>query len=116
MKIGDGTTRLQLTGKGTGAAAAFDVFAGQVTSGTLSGQAPLMGRSTVADGASGPGNTVVSAAKDAAITLWKGIAGAEQAVTSATNTFADVVAGVSFTVSRVETDPVTLLGPATTRR
>ncbi len=108
VNIGDGTTRVQLAGRSTGTAAAFDLYAGDVTADTLGGSVALMGRTTAADGATGPGNTVVTAARNAVITLWKGVAGAEQAVTSATNTFSDVVAGVGFTVSKVESDPVTV--------
>ncbi|WP_028048002.1 flagellar filament capping protein FliD [Cellulomonas sp. URHE0023] len=89
-----GSTRLQLTGKDTGAAAAFEVFAGtaaDVTAGTAQAVS-LTGSRT---------------AQDAKVTLWPGTGAAQQA-TSKTNTFSDVLTGTSFTVSKVETDPVTL--------
>ncbi len=87
-------TRLQLTGTTTGAASAFTIFAGtkdEVTAGT----------------ATAVTLTPTRTAQDAKITLWPG-SGAAQAATSATNTFSDVLAGTSITVSKVETDPVTL--------
>ncbi|MBO9553073.1 flagellar filament capping protein FliD [Cellulomonas sp.] len=90
----DGQTRLQLTSTSTGEAGGFELFAGtkaQVTGGTATA-VPL---------------THTRTAQDAAITLWSGSAAAQQ-VTSSTNTFSDVLANTSITVSAVETDPVTL--------
>lgn len=90
----NGTTRLQLTAKDTGAAAAFEVYAGtkaEVEGGTATAIGLVASRT----------------AQDAQVTLWPGTAAAQQA-TSKTNTFSDVLAGTSFTVSKVETDPVTL--------
>ena len=89
----NGSTRLQLTGKDAGAAGAFTVYAGtkaEVEGGTAT-EISLVGSRT---------------AQDAQITLWPGTVG--QVVTSKSNTFSDVLAGTSFTVSKVETDPVTL--------
>jgi flagellar hook-associated protein 2 len=89
-----GTTRLQLSGTATGAASAFEVFAGtkaEVEAGTATSLA-LTGTRT---------------AQDARITLWPG-SGAAQQATSSTNTFSDVLTGTSITVSKVEADPVTL--------
>ena len=45
-----------------------------------------------------PGAAVVKQARDASVTLWAGTA-AEQVVTSATNTFSDLLPGVSVTVA-----------------
>lgn len=72
--------RLQLTSRDTGAEAAFTA--------------------TRADGTDlfGDGGAVTSTAADARITLFPGT-GAEQAITSATNEFADLATGVSLTVS-----------------
>lgn len=100
----NGTTHVQLTGKDTGAAGAFDLYSGPVTSGTVTGKNALIGRTTPIAGP-GLGSAVVSTAKDAKITLWSGTDAAAP-VTSPTNTFTDIVAGVSFTVSAVETDPL----------
>ncbi|MCC3292305.1 flagellar filament capping protein FliD [Arthrobacter sp. zg-Y1110] len=50
----------------------------------------------------------IRAGQDAEVTLWAGVAGAETKITSATNTFADLMPGVDITVSAVSTDPVTV--------
>src|SRR5690349_20808430 len=73
-----GDTRLQLTGTATGASAAFTVFAGtkvQYEAGTA----------TEIDLAS------TRTAQDATITLWPGSAETKQQVSSASNTFSDVL-------------------------
>ncbi|HEY0216673.1 MAG TPA: flagellar filament capping protein FliD [Cellulomonas sp.] len=80
---------LQLTGGRTGADNAFTVSY-QGTGGTT--QLAL---------------SEISAARDASITLFPGTAG-ERTVTSATNTFAGVLTGVDVTISKAETDPVTI--------
>lgn len=81
--------RLQLRSNATGAAGAFTAYQGGGTSGT-----PL----PAAD---------VSTAQDASLTLWPGSTVA-QVVTSATNTFTDLLTGVDVTVSAVTTDPTTV--------
>jgi len=96
----DGTKlyRLQLTSAKTGAAGAFQVYRGtadEVTAGTATNVLTEVGAATV------------SQAKDASVTLWAGTA-AEQTVTSTTNTFTDLVPGLSVTVSKASTDPVTV--------
>lgn len=96
----DGTKlyRLQLTSAKTGAAGGFEVYRGtadQVTAGTATNVLTEVGAAVVAQ------------AKDASVTLWAGTA-AEQAITSATNTFTDLVPGLSVTVSKASTDPVTV--------
>lgn len=90
----NGTTRLQLTGKESGQAHAFELYAGtkaQVEGGTATAVAL----------------TPTRAASDAEITLWAGTAAAQK-VTSSSNTFSEVLEGTAITVSKVETDPVTL--------
>ncbi len=81
---GDGNAqyRLQLTSNTSGAAGAFTV------SGTVAA-------------------TTITTAQDAEIKLWAG-SDAEQSITSATNSFSDVLPGVSVTVSGTTTDPVKL--------
>jgi len=51
--------------------------------------------------------TEIQKATDASITIWAGTAAA-QIITSKTNTFSDVLPGVSITVSAPTTDPVTV--------
>ncbi|HKU11016.1 MAG TPA: flagellar filament capping protein FliD [Sinomonas sp.] len=77
--------RLQLTAVKSGAGAAFTVYQGaaaQVTAGTA---ADLMTQ---------PGAAVVTQAQDAQATLYAGTA-AEQAVTSSSNTFSDIIPGLT---------------------
>ena len=50
----------------------------------------------------------IRAGQDAEVTLWAGVPGAETKITSATNTFADLMPGVDITVSAVSADPVTV--------
>jgi flagellar hook-associated protein 2 len=102
VNIGGGQSRLQLSGTTTGKDATFELYTGAVTAATQPGATAILGSKAAT---TGPGNTVVSTAGDASVTLWKGIVGAEKPVTSSTNTFTDVVPGVSFTVTAVETDP-----------
>lgn len=96
-----GGYRLQLSAKQTGAASAFQLYQGtpaDVTAGTATAKTL----------------TSLSAAQDAQLTLWPGTSAA-QTYTSTTNTFSNVLTGVSITTSAVETNPVTLtLGRDTT--
>ncbi|GAA1442129.1 flagellar filament capping protein FliD [Leifsonia poae] len=90
--------RLQLSSTKTGAAGSFTAYRGtpaDVTAGTAT------------DLLSEPGAAQVRAAQDAQVTLWAGT-GAAQTVTSATNTFSDLLPGVSMTVSAASTTPVSL--------
>lgn len=90
--------RLQLSSTKTGAAAAFTAYRGapaDVTAGTATN---LL---------SDAGAAQVRQAQDAQLTLWAGT-GAAQTVTSATNTFADVLPGVTVTATAQSTTPVTL--------
>lgn len=96
----DGTElfRLQLTSAKTGTAGAFQVYRGtgdQVTAGTATNVLTEVGAAVVAQ------------AKDATVTLWAGTA-AEQVITSATNTFTDLVPGLTVTVTKPTTEAVTV--------
>ena len=84
-------SRLQLTGA-TGASSAFDLYAGTVTTADLASATPP---TAVVDR-----SAATTAAADAQITLWPGT-GSAQAVTSATNTFGNLLTGVNVTVSAV---------------
>ncbi len=90
--------RLQLSATATGAAGAFTVYRGSAADVTAGTATDLM---------SEPGSATVATASDAAIVLWQGTP-AEQTVTSATNTFGDVLPGVNVTVSALTTSPATL--------
>ncbi|MCC2307275.1 flagellar filament capping protein FliD [Cellulomonas chengniuliangii] len=84
--------RLQLTGVETGAGKGFSLSVATGADG--SGTQPL----TLND---------VRTAQDARLTLWAGTA-FEQPVTSSTNTFSGLMAGVDVTVTQVEAEPVSL--------
>ncbi|KTR40991.1 hypothetical protein NS263_06000 [Curtobacterium oceanosedimentum] len=96
----DGTKlyRLQLSATKTGAAASFELYRGtsdDVTAGTATNVFTQ------------PGAAIVTQGKDASVTLWAGTAAA-QTVTSATNTFDDLLPGLDVTVTQTTTDPVTV--------
>ena len=76
--------RMQFTAAATGAAGAF----------TVSQNGTDLG--------------AIRAGSDAEVTLWAGVPGAETKITSATNTFADLMPGVDITVSAVSAEPVTV--------
>lgn len=80
---GDPQYRLQLTSKTSGDASAFGLSGSSI------------------------GTTQITAAQDAEIALWAGTA-AEQTITSATNSFENVLPGVNVTTKAVSTDPITL--------
>jgi len=86
--------RLQFSSKATGADAAFSVYQGS----TVDPAANLL---------TAPGAAITKVAQDASVTLWAGTS-AEQAVTSSTNSFANLLPGVSVTVSAVSTTPTTI--------
>jgi flagellar hook-associated protein 2 len=90
--------RLQLSSTKTGVSGAFTAYRGapaDVTAGTAT------------DLLSEAGAAQVRQAQDAQLTLWSGT-GAAQTVTSSTNTFSDVLPGVTVSVTAVATSPVTL--------
>lgn len=95
---GNALYRLQLSSAATGAAGSFGIYRGtaaDVTAGTAT------------DLLSASGAATITAASNASVTLWAGTA-AEQVITSATNAFTDILPGVSITVSKVESSPVTV--------
>jgi flagellar hook-associated protein 2 len=90
--------RLQLTSTTAGASGAFSVFRGnpsEVTAGTAT---DLLSQSGAAS---------IQTASDASVTLWAGTAAA-QTITSNTNTFANLLPGVTVSVSAVQSSPVTI--------
>ncbi|MCU1579290.1 MAG: Flagellar hook-associated protein 2, partial [Rhodoglobus sp.] len=90
--------RLQLSSAATGADGAFQVFRGtaaDVTAGTATNVLTATGAATV------------QSASNASVTLWAGTS-AEQVISSASNTFSDILPGVNVTVSKVEASPVTV--------
>jgi flagellar hook-associated protein 2 len=92
--------RLQFASGATGAAASFSVYQG--TSAQV----------TAADGSAvnllaDPKAAVIRGAQDAHVTLWAGTT-AEQPMTSATNSFDNLLPNVTVTVSAVAVDPVTV--------
>lgn len=82
VSVGGGEYRLQFASSKTGAAGGF----------------------SIADPDGTAGLTKVQPAQDAQVKLWAGTA-AETTLSSATNTFADVLSGVSITVSEVSATP-----------
>jgi len=54
-----------------------------------------------------PGSAVIQRAQNASVILWKGTP-AEQVITSASNTFTDLLPGITVTASAVSADPVTI--------
>jgi flagellar hook-associated protein 2 len=88
VRVADGTYRLQVTGTATGAANAFELRSDTETD---------------LDGNVGSAFVRTSTAKDASIDLGGGVV-----ATSGTNTFSDLLGGVAVTVSKEETDPVTI--------
>ncbi|MFC3298258.1 hypothetical protein FJV46_09920 [Arthrobacter agilis] len=90
--------RLQFTAQETGAEHAFAVFRG--TSADVAA-------GTATDLFSEPGAATVRTPQDAEIVLWGGTA-AEQSVASSSNTFTDVLPGVSVIVAKTTTEPVSV--------
>ncbi|WP_223692968.1 flagellar filament capping protein FliD [Leifsonia poae] len=90
--------RLQLSSTKTGEAGAFTAYRGTPADVAAGSATDLL---------TDPGAAQVRAAQDAQLTLWAG-SGAAQTVTSSTNTFTDVLPGVSLTVTAPTTAPVSL--------
>jgi flagellar hook-associated protein 2 len=94
--------RLQFSSAETGADAAFQVF---------QGDGAAIDAGTAVDLATAPGGALVRQGQDAAVTLWPGTAAAQE-VTSASNTFDELLPGVDVTVSKATTEPVSIVvGP-----
>jgi flagellar hook-associated protein 2 len=90
--------RLQFTAKEPGTEHGFSVFRGtaaDVTAGTATDLFVEAGAATV------------RTARNAEVVLWGGTA-AEQTVTSSSNTFTDILPGVSVTVSKTTAEPVSV--------
>lgn len=88
VSIGGGNYRLQFTSNTVGADGAFTLYQGSGTATPLA-------------------TTPIQAAQDASITIWAGTPAA-QTITSTSNTFTDLLPGVSLTVSAVSIDPVSI--------
>lgn len=98
VPAGGGTYRLQLTATASGAAGAFEAYQGsadEVSAGTAT--------NLMAD----PDAAVVKTAQDAEAILYAGTA-AQVTTTSATNTFKDLLPGVSVTATATSAAPVTV--------
>ena len=90
--------RIQFSSTTTGADSAFSVYQG--TASDVSG-------GTATNVLTAPGSAVIRTAQDASIKLFAGTT-AEQVITSSTNTFTDLLPGVSVTASAVSADPVSI--------
>ncbi|MGO4690025.1 flagellar filament capping protein FliD [Glaciibacter sp. 2TAF33] len=94
VAVGSGNYRIQFASTGIGADSAFTVYRGtsaEVTAAT----APAMNLTQIQD------------AQDASITIWAGTPAA-QTITSSSNTFSDLLPGVSISVSATSADPVSI--------
>lgn len=98
VPAGNGSYRLQLAATTSGAAGAFTAY---------QGTAAQVAAGTATDLMADPSAAVVKTAQDAKATLYAGTPAA-QTLTSSTNTFADVLPGVSATASAVTAVPVTV--------
>ncbi|WP_394251367.1 flagellar filament capping protein FliD [Arthrobacter pityocampae] len=90
--------RLQFTALESGAEHGFEVFRGTAADVTASTATNLFSET---------GAATVRAAQDAEVVLWGGTA-AEQIVASSSNTFADILPGVSVTVAKTTIEPVSV--------
>jgi flagellar hook-associated protein 2 len=98
VPAGNGTYRLQLTSATAGAAGDFQAYQGTAAEVTAGTAVDLFSKPTAA---------VIKPAQDATALLYAGTA-AQQTITSATNTFANVLQGVSVTATAVTASPVTV--------
>lgn len=94
VAVGADGYRLQFTATASGADGAFSIYRGDAAAVAAQTAVPLA-------------TTLIRPAQDAAVVLWAGTA-AEQTLTAPTNTFSDLLPGVSITVSEVSTTPVTV--------
>jgi flagellar hook-associated protein 2 len=93
---GNALYRLQFSSRATGADASFRIYQGTAAD-----------ASDATDVLKAPGSAVIKTAQDASVILWKGTS-AEQVITSPSNTFTDLLPGVTVTVSAVSVDPVNI--------
>lgn len=98
VPAGNGTYRLQLTSTTAGAAGDFQAYQGTAADVTAGTATDLFAQPTAA---------VIKPAQDATAVLYAGTA-AQQTITSSTNTFTDVLPGVSVTATAVTTTPATI--------
>jgi len=98
VPAGAGTYRLQLTSTTGGAAGDFQAYQGTAADVTAGTATDLFSQPTAA---------IVKPAQDATALLYAGTA-AQQTITSSSNTFTDVLPGVSITASAVSAAPVTV--------
>ncbi|WP_337063066.1 flagellar filament capping protein FliD [Kineococcus sp. G2] len=101
VKTADGSYRLQLTATSSGTA-------GNFTLKSHNGTPPTVGSTVSVDDGYATEFTELSAAKDAVLNLVKGSTSDATKVVSSTNTFADVMPGVTLTVSATTSDYVTV--------
>ncbi|THJ65054.1 hypothetical protein E8P82_13065 [Arthrobacter echini] len=90
--------RLQFTARESGAENGFSVFRGTAAEAVAG---------TATDLFAEPGAATVRTGQDAELVLWGG-SNAEQVVTSSSNTFADLLPGVSVTAAKVSAEPVSI--------
>lgn len=95
---GNPLQRLQLVAAESGSESAFRVFRGDEAA---------VDAGTAADIVAASGAAIVTTGADAQVRLWAGTA-AEQTITSSSNTFTELFAGVDVTVSAASTEPVTV--------
>lgn len=95
---GAALSRLQLASAETGAAASFRVFIGSEAD---------VDAGTATELTDQPGAALLRQGADAQVTLFAGTA-AEQQLTSASNTFTDLLPGVDVTISKLTSTPVTI--------
>lgn len=98
VPAGNGTYRLQLTSSTSGAAGDFQAYQGTAADVTAGTATDLFAQPTAA---------IVKPAQDATAVLYAGTA-AQQTITSSTNTFSNVLPGVSVTATAVTSSPVTV--------
>ena len=98
VPAGNGTYRLQLTSTTAGAAGDFKAYQGTAADVTAGTATDLFAAPTAA---------IVKPAQDATAVLYAGTA-AEQIITSSTNTFTDVLPGISVTATATTSTPATV--------
>jgi len=98
VPAGGGTYRLQLSSTTSGAAGNFTAYQGSAADVTAG---------TAADLLTQPGAAIIKQAQDASARLYAGTA-AEVTITSATNTFTNVLPGVSVTATATSGTPATI--------